>query len=124
MTLQVYGIGNLTRDPEVRYTSNGKLQVTCAIATNRRYRNSKDELIERTDFVDLEAYGKTAEIMKEYAEKGKQVFIEGTLRHDRWEKDGARRQKHKVVLNRIYLLASPGRKPGNEEKHGSMPESY
>jgi len=93
--------GNLTRDPELRYTPGGMPVASFGIAVNRK---SKDR--EETTFVDIEVWGKTAESASEYLKKGSPALIEGRLKLDSWEKDGQKRSKLKVVGERVQFLGA------------------
>ena len=102
-------MGNLTRDPEVRYTSGGTAVTDVALAINR-YRTDKttNQRIEETTFVDVTLWGRTAEIAGEYLGKGRPVMIEGRLQQDSWEdkETGQKRSKLKVVGESMQLLGS------------------
>jgi single-strand DNA-binding protein len=101
-------IGRLTRDPELRYTPNGKAVVSFGIATNRRYRSANEELQEETTFVDCEGWGKQAETIAQYLTKGQPIFVEGRLKLDQWESpEGNRRSKLKVVVKRFQFVGAP-----------------
>ena len=111
----VHLMGNLTRDPELltldRNGSDGQPIRICnfGLATNRNYTNQQTKKkAQETTYVDLTAFGRQAEIVNEYCEKGSPLYIQGYLRLESWEKDGVRNQKLKVVAERISLLG-----PGN-----------
>ncbi len=102
-------MGNLTRDPEVRYTTGGTAVTDVSLAINR-YRTDRNtkERIEETTFVDVTLWGRTAEIAGEYLSKGRPVLIEGRLQQDQWEdrETGQKRSKLKVVGESMQLLGS------------------
>lgn len=101
-------VGNLVRDPELRYIPSGTPVCTFALAINRRFKQG-EEWKESTCFIDVEAWGRLAETSGEYLKKGKSVLIEGRLEQDRWEgQDGAKRSKHKIVANLVQFLTSRG----------------
>jgi single-strand DNA-binding protein len=108
-------MGNLTRDPELRYLPSGMAVVNLGLAVNRRWKNQQGEQQEETTFVDLEAYGKPAETMNQYLKKGKPVFIEGRLRLDQWQdKEGHNRSKLKVVVDTFQFIdGGTGRSDGS-----------
>jgi single-strand DNA-binding protein len=111
-------MGNLTRDPELRYTPSGTAVVQFGIATNRKFKNSSGELQDETTFVDIEMFGRRAEVLKEYMHKGDPLFIEGRLKLDEWEaKDGSgKRRKLKVICENFEFLGGRrDRKPGGEQ---------
>ena len=97
-------IGNLTRDPELSYLPSGMALAKMGLAVNRRFKDRNGEQKEDTAFVDLEAWGKTAEFCSQYLKKGKRVYVEGRLKYDRWEtSDGAKRSKLNVSVERIQF---------------------
>ena len=102
-------MGNLTRDPELRYLPSNTPVVKIGLATNRRWRNQQGEQQEETTFVDCEAFGRQAEVINEYLQKGRPVFIEGRLRLDQWQdKDGGNRSRMKVVIENFQFIDSRG----------------
>jgi single-strand DNA-binding protein len=97
-------IGNLTRDPEVRYLPSGSAVAEFDIAANRRFKSREGELKEETLFMRIHAFGPTAEFCGEYLKKGRRVFVEGRLRSDSWEaKDGTKRTRIGIVAFRIQF---------------------
>ena len=106
-------MGNLTRDPEVRYTPKGTAVAALGLAVNRVYTTEAGEQKEEVTFVDIEVWGRQAETAGEYLSKGRPVFIEGRLRLDSWEdkESGQKRNKLKVVAERVQFLGAP--------KHGA-----
>ncbi len=100
-------IGNLTRDPQLRYTPSQMAVCDFGLAVNRRMRTSGGEQKEETCFVDITAWGKQAETLSKYVTKGRQLFVEGRLTFDQWEtQDGQRRTKLKVTLEGFQFLDS------------------
>lgn len=104
-------LGNLTRDPELRYIPTGTPVADIGIAVNDRRKNQAGEWVEETTFVDITLWGRTAEIASEYLSKGSPVLIEGRLKLDTWETDGQKRSKLKVIGEKMQLL-SGGRGDG------------
>jgi single-strand DNA-binding protein len=105
-------LGNVTRDPELRYISNGTAVTDIGLAVNDRRKDGKTgEWIEETTFVDVTLWGRTAEIAGEYVTKGSPLLIEGRLKLDTWEKDGKKNSKLRVVGERMQLLGSRGEGP-------------
>ncbi|MEY2479719.1 MAG: single-strand DNA-binding protein [Verrucomicrobiota bacterium] len=104
-------LGNLTRDPEVRYTPKGSAVADLGIAVNRVYTTDSGEKREETTFVDVTFWGRTAEVAGEYLKKGRPVFVEGRLQLDSWEDktSGQKRSKLKVIGETMQLL---GGRPG------------
>lgn len=100
-------IGNLTKDPELRYTPNGAAVSTFRIAVNTRYK-AGEENKEETLFIDTVVFGKQAENCSEYLSKGSQVLVEGRLQERRWETDGQQRSKFEVVAQNVRFLTRRG----------------
>ena len=105
-------LGNVTRDPEVRYTPKGSAVCDLGIAVNRGYTTDSGEKREEVTFVDVTLWGRTAEVASEYWKKGRPVFIEGRLQMDTWDdkQTGQKRTRLRVVAENMQLLG--GRPPG------------
>jgi single-strand DNA-binding protein len=116
-------MGNLTRDPELRYTPNGTAVATLSLAVNRRYK-SNDETREETDFFDIVVFGKQAENCSEYLKKGRPILVDGRLQQRRWETDeGQKRSKVEVVAFSVQFLGTPkGVEPAAPAVTDSSPE--
>jgi single-strand DNA-binding protein len=97
-------IGNLTRDPEVKYTPKGTAVCDLGLAINDSFKAQDGTIKETVTFVDVEVWGRTAENCKQYLSKGRPVFIEGQLRLDQWEQDGQKRSKMKVRAITVQFL--------------------
>jgi len=118
---KVFLLGNLTRDPEVRYTPKGSAVADLGIAVNRQYTLDTGEKREEVTFVDVTFWGRTAEVAGEYLKKGRSVFIEGRLQLDTWDdkQSGQKRSKLKVVGEMMQMLGGrPGGGGGGEESGG------
>jgi len=101
-------MGNLTRDPELRYTPAGKAVTNFSIAVNRKYKVD-EQWKEETDFFDIVVFGKQAENCSEYLRKGRPVLVDGRLQQRRWETDeGQKRSKVEVVAMTVQFLGSRG----------------
>jgi len=106
-------VGNITRDLELRYVSNGGMAVTeLGLAVNDRRKNQAGEWVEETTFIDVTLWGRTAEIANQYLSKGSPVLIEGRLKLDMWETDGQKRSKLRVVGEKMQMLGGRGDSPG------------
>ncbi|MDP8255765.1 MAG: single-stranded DNA-binding protein [Candidatus Alcyoniella australis] len=104
---RVFVSGNLTRDPELRYTPSGTAVCKMAIAANRSYRQGED-LKEETSFFDIVAWGRTGETSAEYLSKGRPILVEGRLQQSRWQNpDGQNRSKVEIVADRVHFLGGP-----------------
>ena len=109
-------MGNLTRDPEVKYTPKGTAVCDLGIAINDSYKAQDGTIKETVTFVDVEVWGRTAENCKQYLTKGRPVFVEGQLRLDQWESpQGEKKSKMRVRADRVQFLGGgPGRTGGGE----------
>jgi single-strand DNA-binding protein len=115
-------IGNLTRDPELRYTPQGSAVCEFAVALNSSYTNKQTgQRVEEVSFIDIVAWARTAEICAEYLKKGRQVFVEGRLKQDRWESpEGKKQSKIRVVADNVQFLGA--RPAGGGAPGGPSPE--
>jgi len=114
-------LGNLTRDPEIRYLPSGMAVCDVGLAVNERRKNSSGEMIDETTFVDMTAWGRTAEVMSEYLSKGSPTLIEGRLKLDSWEgQDGQKKSKLKVVVDRMQMVG-PRPQGGQGRPEGAGP---
>lgn len=112
-------IGNLTRDPELRYIPSGTAVTEIGLAVNERRKGPNGEKIEDVNFIDVTLWGRTAEIVCEYFGKGKPILVEGRLKQDRWEKDGQKHSKVKVVGDRIEFISAREGGGGGGAPHSS-----
>src|SRR6516162_1970483 len=106
-------LGNLTRDPELRYTPQGAAVCEFALALNYVYTNKQTgQKVEEVSYIDLVAWGKTGETIAEYMKKGRQILVEGRLKQDRWEsQDGKKMSKVRVTVESFTFV---GARPGGE----------
>lgn len=125
-------IGNLGKDPEVRYTTSGTAVASFALATSERFKNKSGEWEERTEWHNVVLWGRQAEVAGEYLSKGKTVYIEGRLQTRKWQdKEGRDRYTTEVVGEKMQMLSSRGEggggrqgggKPAGEESYGAYEE--
>ncbi len=106
-------IGNLGKDPEIRYTQQGEPIANFSLATSERWTDKSGQKQERTEWHRVEVFGKTAQIVRDYCSKGKPVYIEGSIKYDEWtDKDGNKRNMTKIRVSgpgsRLVLLGSRG----------------
>ena len=101
-------LGNLTRDPELRYTPQGAAVCEFALALNSVYTNKQTgQKVEEVSYIDLVAWGKTGETIAEYMKKGRQIMVEGRLKQDRWEaQDGKKMSKVRVTAENVQFVGS------------------
>ena len=117
---EVVLMGNLTRDPEVRYTPQGTAVTEVSLAVNRTwFDKSRNEKREDTTFVDVTLWGRQAEVAGEYLGKGRGVLIEGRLQLDQWtdKESGQKRSKLKVIGENITMLPGRSRNAGQQSEH-------
>ena len=123
---KVFLLGNLTRDPEVRYTPKGSAVADLGIAVNRQYTLDNGEKREEVTFVDVTLWGRQAEVAGEYLKKGRSVFIEGRLQLDTWDDktSGQKRSKLKVIGEMMQMLGGrPGGGGGGPDEGGGGEEA-
>jgi single-strand DNA-binding protein len=109
-------LGNLTRDPELRYTSKGTAIAKLGLAVNRTWRDESGQTKEEVTFVDVAAFGKQAETLGQYMKKGRPIMIEGRLKLDTWDdkQTNQKRSKLEVVLESFQFLDFGGKPSGDE----------
>ena len=125
-------IGNLTRDPDLRYTPSGMPVCEIGLAVNDRRKTPEGEWVEEATFIDVTLWAKQAETCNQYLTKGSSVLIEGRLKLDQWEQEGQKRSKLRVVGEKMQMLSSrsnsgnSGPRPGRDESeaYGSYDSSY
>ena len=126
-------MGNLTRDPELRYLQSGSAVCDFGLAVNRRWKSQAGEQKDEVTFVDVTFFGRTAEVISEFMKKGRPIFVEGRLKLDSWTgKDGQKRSKLSVVGENMQFLDSrgaagegapkPAAKPAPEEPPHEVPD--
>jgi single-strand DNA-binding protein len=100
--------GNLTRDPELRYTSKGTAIAKIGLAINRTWKNEAGETKEEVTFVDVDAFGRTAEVIGQYLKKGRPILVEGRLKLDQWDdkQTGQKRSRLGVVMENFQFMDS------------------
>lgn len=110
-------MGNLTRDPEIKYTPKGTAIASFGLAINRTYTPEGGEKREEVTFIDLEAWGRTAEVIGEYFKKGKAIYVEGRLKLDQWEDKTTQKKmsKLRVVVESFEFLGGNRDAAANEE---------
>jgi single-strand DNA-binding protein len=121
---KVFLVGNLTRDPELRYTPSGAAICTFGLAMNRRFVTAQGEQREETCFVDIDCWGKQGETASRYLHKGSPALVEGRLRYDQWDDrdTGKKRSRLTVSAERIQFLGSPGGSGGGDEAYQAPPQ--
>jgi single-strand DNA-binding protein len=101
-------VGNLGADPEMRYTADGTAVCNFRIATTERFKDRQGNMQERTEWHKIVAWRRLAEICGQYLSKGKQVYIEGRIRNESWEKDGVKQYSYKIEADTLQMLGGQG----------------
>lgn len=118
-------IGNLTRDPELRYTPSGRAIAKLGLALNRSWKTETGETREEVTFVDVDAFGRQAEVLGQYLRKGRPVMVEGRLKLDQWDDkpSGQKRSRLGVILESFQFLDSGGNRSegGSNDGYASAP---
>ncbi len=119
---KVFLMGNLTRDPELRYTPSGTPVCEFGLAVNRRFTTRDGEQRDETLFVEVTMWGRRGVAISEYFSKGRPIFIEGRLKYDSWETADGRRTKISVVAENFQFLGRPGAAPEGQQAGGAQSE--
>jgi single-strand DNA-binding protein len=116
-------MGNLTKDPEVRYTPKGTAVTTIRLAVNRTWLSEGGEKKEEVTFVDVDVWGKQAETIGQYLSKGRPLFVEGRLKLDEWDdkESGQKRSRLKVVCENFQFIGAPKGAGGGGEVSDQPP---
>lgn len=115
-------IGNLTRDPELRYAPSGTSVANFGLAVNRKYKQD-DEMKEEVTFINIVVFGKQADTCGQYLNKGSQVLIEGRLQEKRWETDdGQKRSKHEIVAQGVRFMSKTEQREPTPKQQQLPPE--
>jgi single-strand DNA-binding protein len=116
-------LGNLTRDPEHRVTASGSSICKLGVAVSRNFQTRDGEKREETTFVDVDAFGRQAEVISKYMRKGRPILVEGRLRLDQWESNGEKRSKMVVVLENFQFVGGRDDSPSGGAYEASSPPS-
>ena len=116
-------MGNLTRDPEIRYTPKGTAVARLGMAVNRKYTTESGESKEEVTFIDVDAWGKQAEVIAQYCRKGKALLVEGRLKLDQWDDKatGQKRSRLGVVLESFQFVGGRREDEGGGSGGGASP---
>lgn len=110
--------GNLTRDPELKALPGGQNVANFSIATNRVYKDKEGQKKEQTEFHNVVAFGRTADVIGQYMKKGRPIYVEGRLQTRSWEKDGAKQYRTEIVVDTFQFGASGGERTGGGSYDG------
>ena len=120
---KIFLIGNLTRDPELRYIPSGSAVATFTIGVNRVYKTQSGEKKEQASFIRIVVWGRRAEVCGEYLSKGNPVFVEGRLQSRDWQtQDGQKRNTVEVVADNIQFLRGGDKQAAGKDKQAMPPE--
>ena len=117
-------VGNLTRDPELKYLQSGTAVSDISIAVNESFKGKDGEKKESVNFFDCTLFGRTAEVCAEYCHKGSTVLLDGRLKQDQWQdkETGKNRSKVKIIVERLVLLG--GKNASAEGHQAAPPDDY
>jgi single-strand DNA-binding protein len=114
-------IGKLGKDAECKYTPDGTMITSFSVATSEKYKDKHGEKVEKTEWHNITAFRKLAEICAEYLKKGSQVYCEGKLQTDKWEKDGKKYSSTKIILEKMEMLGSKKTDNTGQQQSESVP---
>ena len=117
---KVFLIGNLTKDPELRYTPSGTPVANMRLAVNSSFKDQSGQRKEETCYVTIVVWSKQAELCQQYLKKGRSIFVEGRLIYRSWEAQGQTRSTMEVRADRVQFLGQPGGGASTAERAGSM----
>ncbi|HEX5774848.1 MAG TPA: single-stranded DNA-binding protein [Candidatus Paceibacterota bacterium] len=117
---KVFLYGNLTRDPEVKALPSGQSVASFGLATNRTFTNKEGVKQEQTEFHNIVAFGRTAEVMGQYLKKGRGVFVEGRLQTRSWESEGKKNYRTEIVVDNFQFGPSAGGPGGGSRDESSQ----
>jgi single-strand DNA-binding protein len=116
-------IGNLGKDPELRYTPSGQAVATFSLATTERRNDKNGQRKETTEWHNIVVFGKTAEIVNQYLKKGRSCYLEGKITTRSWDdRDGNKKYKTEIIANTVQFLGGGGGASGGSEPSATQPE--
>jgi len=117
-------MGNLTRDPQLRFTANNTATASFGVAVNRRWKNQAGEQQEEVTFIDVDAWSRTAEVINQYFRKGDPIYVEGRLKLEQWDdkQSGQKRSKLKVVVEQFQFIG--GKRDGQQKESSGTSRGY
>ena len=117
------GIGNLGKDPEMRFMPDGKAVTNFSIAISEKYKDKNGEQKEVTEWVNIVFFGKLAEVCGEWLKKGQSIYVEGKLKTEKYQKDGIDRYVTKIIGEKMQMLGSKGDSKPNAKPAGAKPDA-
>src|SRR3989344_6560969 len=109
---KVFLYGNLTRDPELKALPSGQNLVSFGLATNRTYKDKNGQKQEATEFHNIVAFGRLAEVIAQYMKKGRPLFVEGRIQTRSWESEGQKKYRTEIVVENFQFGADGGKRDG------------
>ncbi|MES2668411.1 MAG: single-stranded DNA-binding protein [Patescibacteria group bacterium] len=120
--VQLYG--NLTRDPELKALPSGQQVASFGLATNRSFKNKEGAQQEQTEFHNIVAFGRTAEVMGQYLKKGRPIFVEGRIQTRSWDKDGVKQYRTEIIVDTFQFGPQAGGEgSGSRSSYGNNSQS-
>lgn len=119
-----HGIGNVGKEPEMRFMPDGKAVSNFSFAITEKYKDKHGEAKEVTEWVNVVAFGKLAEICGEWLHKGQQVYVEGKLKTETYEKDGIKRYSTKIIAEKMQMLGGKSERNDTKRNEEQPPASY
>ena len=111
-------VGNLGKDPEIRYLPSGEAVAGVTLATSNKYKNRNGEMVDETEWHNITFFGRLAEIAGQYLKKGSSIYVEGRLKTEKYtDKNGVEKYQTKVIVGELKMLG--GRSAGENEPHGT-----
>ena len=117
-------IGNVGKDPELKYGSSGMAVSTFSVATSSKWKDKEGNQQHKTEWHNVTAFDKLAEIVGQYIKKGSKVYIEGKLQTDQWEKDGVKHYSTKIIASQMVMLGGKNETAQTEAPTGDAPKDY
>lgn len=119
-------LGNVGKDPEMKATQGGMVIAQFPLATAERAKDQSGNWVDKTEWHNLVCFGKTAEIVRDYVKKGKQLFVEGSLRTSSWEdkQSGQKKYRTEIIVNDLSLLGGGGERDGGGSSYGQQTGGY
>ena len=118
-------IGNLGRDPEIKTIPSGQKVASFSLACSEKYTDKNGQKVEKTEWINCKAWGKLAEIIEAYVKKGSQIYVEGKIETQSFEKDGVKKYKTEIIVNQMLMLgandSAPQRVQSAQQFDDSLP---
>jgi len=117
-------IGNLGRDPEIKTIPSGQKVASFSLACSEKYTDKQGQKQEKTEWINCKAWGKLAEIIEKYVKKGSQIYVEGKIETQSFEKDGVKKYKTEIIVNQMLMLGGKGDSAPSQSQYEQPTETY